>query len=191
MPLHGFTRMFENILDHKNITFMAGVDYDELPKSSFGHTIFTGPVDGFYGHRFGKLPYRSLRFEHETLNQEKVLPAATVNYPSGDIPFTRSPSSSSSPASSTRAPACAASSRRPRATRTTRSPTRQPGPVQEVRGAADAEKDVTFLGRLGTYRYMNMDQVVGQALATARRMAPVRERPAAPTRVPVSAPRGA
>jgi UDP-galactopyranose mutase len=56
---------------------------------------------------------------------------------------------------------------------------------------ADAEPNVTFLGRLGTYRYMNMDQVVGQALATARRMAPVRERPAPPTRVQVSAPRGA
>jgi UDP-galactopyranose mutase len=192
MPLNGFTRMFENILDHKNITFMAGVEYDELPKASFGHTIFTGPVDGFYGHRFGKLPYRSLRFEHETLNQERVLPTATVNYPSGDIPFTRITEFKQ-----------LTGQKHPRTSLCREFPTAEgdpyypiPNPENQVlykkyEALADAEPNVTFLGRLGTYRYMNMDQVVGQALATARRMAPVRERPAAPTRVPVSAPRGA
>ncbi len=73
----------ENILDHKNITFMAGVDYDELPKNSFGHTIFTGPVDDFYGQPFGKLPYRSPRFEHKTLHQDKVLRSAKSMVNSG------------------------------------------------------------------------------------------------------------
>jgi hypothetical protein len=159
MPLHGYTAMFENILDHKNITFMAGVDYDELPKSSFGHTIFTGPVDGFYGHRFGKLPYRSLRFEHETLNQEKVLPAATVNYPSGDIPFTRITEFKQ-----------LTGQQHPRTSLCREFPTAEgdpyypiPNPANQAlfkqyEALADAEKDVTFLGRLGTYRYMNMDQ---------------------------------
>jgi UDP-galactopyranose mutase len=192
MPLHGFTRMFENILDHKNITFMAGVDYDELPKNSFGHTIFTGPVDDFYGQRFGKLPYRSLRFEHKTLNQEKVLPVATVNYPSGDVPFTRITEFKQ-----------LTGQKHPRTSICHEFPTAEgdpyypiPNPENQVlfkkyEALADAEKDVTFLGRLGTYRYMNMDQVVGQALATARRMLPVRERQAAPTRVSVATPLGA
>jgi UDP-galactopyranose mutase len=192
MPLNGFTRMFENILDHKNITFMAGVEYDELPKASFGHTIFTGPVDGFFGHRFGKLPYRSLRFEHKTLNQEKVLPVATVNYPSGEVPYTRITEFKQ-----------LTGQKHPRTSICHEFPTAEgdpyypiPNPENQVlykkyEALADAEPNVTFLGRLGTYRYMNMDQVVGQALATARRMAPVRERPAPPTRVQVSAPRGA
>jgi UDP-galactopyranose mutase len=51
--------------------------------------VFTGPVDEYFGHRFGPLPYRSLRFEHETLPVEFAQPVATINFPGLDTPFTR------------------------------------------------------------------------------------------------------
>src|SRR5206468_7966858 len=68
MPLHGFTRMFENMLDHRNITLELGVDYREIAKKSyFQERVFSGPVDEFFHYRFGKLPYYSLLFLHETV----------------------------------------------------------------------------------------------------------------------------
>ena len=177
MPLHGFTRMFENMLDHRNITAMVGVDFAEVPRSEFGHVIYTGPVDAYFGHRYGALPYRSLRFEHETVNQEWVQPVATVNQPSAEVPFTRTtefkhltgqvhaktslcreyPTAEGEPYYPIPNPENAALFKR-------------------YEALADAEKGVTFLGRLGTYRYMNMDQVVGQALATAKRLLPQQQR---------------
>src|SRR5256714_1686158 len=64
MPKHGFTRLFENMLDDKNITLALGADYRELRKDvSFEKVIYTGPIDEFFEYRYGKLPYRSLRFE--------------------------------------------------------------------------------------------------------------------------------
>jgi len=115
-----------------------------------------------------------------------------VNYPSGDIPFTRITEFKQ-----------LTGQKHPRTSLCREFPTAEgdpyypiPNPANQAlfkqyEALADAEKDVTFLGRLGTYRYMNMDQVVGQALSCARRMAPVRERQAPPTRVQVAAPRGA
>ena len=55
----------------------------------YRHLVFTGPVDEYFGHRFGKLPYRSLRFRHETLDMERRQPVAVVNYPATDAPYTR------------------------------------------------------------------------------------------------------
>jgi len=89
MPKHGFTRLFENMLDHDNITLALGVDYRELQKEvSFENLIYTGPVDEFFECRYGKLPYRSLRFEHETLDEERHQPVAVVNYPN-EFDYTR------------------------------------------------------------------------------------------------------
>lgn len=176
MPLHGFTRMFENMLDHRNITTMVGVDFAEVPRGEFGHIIYTGPVDAWFGHRFGALPYRSLRFEHETVDREWVQPVATVNQPSADVPYTRTTEFKH------------LTGQQHRQTSLCREyPTAEGEPYYPIpnpenaalfkkyEALADAERGVTFLGRLGTYRYMNMDQVVGQALATARRLLPAQQ----------------
>src|SRR5882724_11304700 len=82
MPLRGYTRMFENMLDHPNIKILLNTDYREL-KDAIPHReiIYTGPVDEFFDFRFGKLPYRCLEFKHETLNQPQYQPVAVVNYP--------------------------------------------------------------------------------------------------------------
>src|SRR5918997_1790214 len=82
MPLHGYTRMFEKMLSHPNIHVMLQTDYRDI-KDAIPHRrlIYSGPVDEFFGFRFGKLPYRSLQFEHVTLDQEQFQRVGTVNYP--------------------------------------------------------------------------------------------------------------
>jgi UDP-galactopyranose mutase len=80
MPKQGFTRMFENMLDHPGITIELNADYREVRKAArFRKVIFTGPVDEFFEFRYGKLPYRSLEFRHHTLNREWLQPVAVVN----------------------------------------------------------------------------------------------------------------
>ncbi|MDB5375643.1 MAG: UDP-galactopyranose mutase, partial [Rubritepida sp.] len=171
MPLHGYTRMFENMLDHDNITVMTGTSYREVPAGRFGHMVFTGPVDEYFGHRFGPLPYRSLRFEHETLPVEFAQPVATINFPELDTPFTRCTEFKHLTGQTHRHTSVC------RETSSAEGDPYYPVPnpanqalFKRYEAAADAETGVTFLGRLGTYRYLNMDQVVGQALATARRL---------------------
>ncbi|MBV9266049.1 MAG: UDP-galactopyranose mutase, partial [Acidobacteriaceae bacterium] len=89
MPKHGYTRMFENMLDHKNIKILLGCDYKDVAKDfRWSEVIYSGPVDEYFDYRFGKLPYRSLRFEHETVNREYLQPVAVINYPN-DHSYTR------------------------------------------------------------------------------------------------------
>src|SRR4030095_69321 len=89
MPKHGFTRMFSNMLDHPNIRVLLNTDYREVKDIiPYRELIYTGPIDEFFGFRFGKLPYRCLDFRHETLNQQRYQPVAVVNYPN-DYAFTR------------------------------------------------------------------------------------------------------
>ena len=82
MPRDGYTRMFERMLDHPKITIELGTDFGELPRSlRWRRLIYTGPVDEYFGYRYGRLPYRSLRFDHRTLDTAWHQPVAVVNYP--------------------------------------------------------------------------------------------------------------
>ena len=82
MPKHGYTRMFEKMLDSPNIKIMLNCDYREIVKEfPFKEMIYTGPVDAFFEYCYGKLPYRSLEFKHETHDTEVFQPAPVVNYP--------------------------------------------------------------------------------------------------------------
>ena len=68
MPVDGYTRMFERILDHPNIEVALRTDLaDVRDEVDFGHLVYTGPIDAYFGHRFGALPYRSIVFEHRTV----------------------------------------------------------------------------------------------------------------------------
>ena len=79
MPLRGFTHMFENMLDHPLIHLELGVDYREVAKRvSYREMIYSGAIDDFFDYRFGKLPYRSLEFRHETVKQRQFQPVAVV-----------------------------------------------------------------------------------------------------------------
>jgi UDP-galactopyranose mutase len=172
MPKDGFTRMFERMLDHPNIDLALGADYHDLKPSELAPlTIYTGPIDHFFGYRFGPLPYRSLQFRHETLPQRRLQEVAVVNYPAEDIPYTRI--TEYKHLTGQVAPNTSITYEYPSGEGDPYYPI--PRPENQVlykkyEALALQREDVIFLGRLGTYRYYNMDQVVGQALATHRRL---------------------
>ncbi|WP_159865072.1 UDP-galactopyranose mutase [Novosphingobium sp. 9U] len=173
MPADGYTRMFENMLDHPNIDLLLGVDFEDVRQTyPHDHLVFTGPIDEYFGYRYGKLPYRSLRFQHETVATEQHQPVAVVNYPDESVPYTRVTeykhlTGQSSPQSSI-------TYEYPSAEGDPYYPIPRPenqALFKRYEALAMALPDVSFVGRLATYRYYNMDQVVGQALATYRRLA--------------------
>ena len=171
MPRHGYTRMFENMLDHPNISVLTSTDYASLPRGSFDHTVFTGPIDLYFGYRYGELSYRSLVFEHETRATEFAQSVATINFPSLDTPYTRCTEFKHMTGQKHAMTSLCfeRSSGEGEPYYPVPNPTNH-ALYKRYEALADAEPNVTFLGRLGTYRYMNMDQVVGQALAAARRL---------------------
>jgi UDP-galactopyranose mutase len=179
MPAAGYTQMFEAMLDHPNIELLLGVDYTQVRDAyPHDHLVFTGPIDEFFDHRYGKLPYRSLTFRHETIDREWLQKVAVVNYPDEAVPYTRITEYKHLTGDS--APVTSLTYEYPSA----EGDPYYPIPREEnqtlfkrYEALALAEGDVTFVGRLANYRYYNMDQVVGQALATARRLIPrLRER---------------
>ncbi len=171
MPLHGYTKMFEAMLGHPNITVETGVDFADVDRAAYGHIVYTGPIDAFYGCRFGALPYRSLRFEHEHLKDVgQFQPVGTVNYPN-DHAYTRITEFKH------------LTGQEHAGTSIVREYPQAEGepyyPIprdenealfKRYEALAMAESDVTFVGRLAQYRYYNMDQVVGAALVAAKRL---------------------
>jgi UDP-galactopyranose mutase len=172
MPRDGYTAMFGRMLDHPNITLRTGVEFaDARQRSPFRRLIWTGPVDEYFGFRFGKLPYRSLRFRHETLDREWALPTGTVNHPAEATPFTRV--SEYKWMTGQAHPKTSVTYEYPSAEGDPYYPIPRPENAalyKRYEALADAEPDTWFVGRLATYRYYNMDQVVGQALATFGRI---------------------
>lgn len=171
MPLHGYTRMFEKMLDHPNIKVMTQTDYQDIRNEvSFKRLIWTGPVDEYFGFRHGKLPYRSLKFRHETLDVEQALPTGTVNYPQTEA-YTRI--SEYKHMTGQVHPKTAITYEYPSAEGDPYYPIPRPENAElykKYERLAMATPNVWFVGRLATYRYYNMDQVTGQALATFRRI---------------------
>ncbi|GAP37530.1 UDP-galactopyranose mutase [Piscinibacter sakaiensis] len=170
MPQDGYTRMFARLLDHPRIQVETGVAYDPA-RHAAERLIFTGPIDEYYGHRHGRLPYRSLRFEHEHRTDcDRFQPVGTVNYPN-DHAYTRItefkhltgqvhggtalvreyPCDDGEPYYPIPRPANEALFKR-------------------YQALAEAETQVHFIGRLAQYRYYNMDQVVAAALALCERL---------------------
>jgi UDP-galactopyranose mutase len=173
MPADGYTRMFENMLDQAAIALELGVDFEDVrDEAVYDRLIYTGPIDEYFDFRYGKLPYRSLKFRHETLDQEWFQPVGTVNYPAESTPYTRISEYKHMTGQSIG-----------RTTITYEHPSAEGDPYYPVPRAENQTlykkyetlaletPNVHFVGRLATYRYYNMDQVVGQALATFRRIA--------------------
>ena len=166
MPLHGYTEMFSKMLNHPNINIMLQTDFREIAdKLSFKKMIYTGPVDAYFDFFFGKLPYRSIHFEFETLKQNQYQQTGTINYPVSND-YTRITEFKFLTGQNH---ICT--------TIVYEFPTAEGDPYypiprkenQEVynkyKKLADETPDVYFTGRLGTYKYYNMDQVVAQSLA--------------------------
>lgn len=172
MPLHGYTRMFESMLDHPNITVATGTEFKDIGTSvKYDHLIYCGPIDEFFDYRYGKLPYRSLHFRHITLDQPEFQPVAVVNFPDEDVPHTRITEYKYLTAQQHR-----------KTSITYEIPCSEGEPYypvprpenferfQKYQELGDTSAGVTFVGRLATYRYYNMDQVVAQALTVYARI---------------------
>ncbi|OUJ75234.1 UDP-galactopyranose mutase [Hymenobacter crusticola] len=171
MPLHGYTRMFERMLEHPNISIMLNTDYhDIIDFIPFKEMIFTGPVDEYFDFKFGKLPYRSLEFKHETLNTENALAAAVVNYPNDNL-YTRITEFKA--LTGQKHPKTSLVYEYPKAEGDPYYPVPQPQNAElysKYKKLADETPGVHFVGRLATYRYYNMDQVVAQALTLYKKL---------------------
>lgn len=172
IPLHGYTRMFERMLSHPGIKLMLATDYREVADLlPWRHMIYTGPIDAFFEYRYGRLPYRSLEFRHVTSPQAQFQPVGTVNYPN-DYDYTRV--SEFKHITGQAHPCTSVVYEYPRDEGDPYYPVPRPENAALYRryeALAQAQENVTFVGRLATYRYYNMDQVVGQALAAFRRLA--------------------
>lgn len=168
MPLHGFTAMFERMLDHPNITVLLNADYRDIGRTvRYDQLVYTGPIDAYYDFRFGALPYRSLEFTHQTLDQEWHQPVAVINYPN-EHRYSRVTEFKH-----------LTGQVHAKTSIVYETPTAEgdpyypvPNPVnaklyQQYAALAEHERRVHFAGRLGTYRYYNMDQVVAQSLKLA------------------------
>lgn len=184
MPEEGYTRMVERMLDHPNITVQLGASLSRDDVARFDHVFWSGPVDGFYGYDQGRLPYRTLDFERFEGDGD-LQGCAVMNYNDEDVPFTRiTEHKHFSPWEEHDKSVCY------------REFSRACGPddtpyypvhltagdelLKAYQARAAAEPGVTFVGRLGTYRYMDMDVTIRAALDTVRAHVAARQTPATP-----------
>ncbi len=171
MPLHGFTRMFENMLDHENITIQVGTDYRDIKDSvPYREMIYTGPIDEFFDYRYGKLPYRSLEFRHVTHDKPVFQAAPVINYPN-DFDYTRVTEFK-----------YLTGQEHEKTSIVYEYPQAEGDPYYPIPRPRNAEINAKyqalvndtpglhFVGRLASYKYYNMDQVVGQALTLYRKI---------------------
>ncbi|WP_144434774.1 UDP-galactopyranose mutase, partial [Pseudomonas syringae] len=158
MPRDGYTRMFEQMLDHPRIDLLLDTDFKAVrDEVKFNHVIYCGPIDEYFDFQLGRLPYRSLRFEHQTLGQERYQPVAVVNFPDPEVPYTRITEYKH-----------LTGQVHPCTSITREFPCDEGDPYYPVPRAENVElykrykalaeqtPNVTFLGRLGTYKYYNM-----------------------------------
>ena len=171
MPLFGYTHMFEKMLSHPNINIMLNTDYkDVVDLIPYKNMIFTGPIDGFFNYCFGKLPYRSLEFKFETIDAESFQKTGTVNYPN-EQPYTRITDFK-----------YLTGQKHPKTTIVYEYPQADGDPYYPVPRPENAEiykkyqqlaasmTNTYFVGRLATYKYYNMDQVVAQSLTMFKKI---------------------
>ena len=165
MPSEGYTRMFENMLSHPNIKIMLNTDYKEVVDMVlFKEMIYTGPIDYYFDYCYGPLPYRSIEFKFETHDTETFQPTGTVNYPN-EHAYTRITEFK-----------YLTGQKHQKTTVVYEYPKADGDPYYPVPRPENAElyrkyqeltsklSRVHFTGRLATYKYYNMDQVVAQSL---------------------------
>jgi len=169
MPLDGYSSMFRRMLSHPNISVQLEVEYTHIKGDiTPRHTVFTGPIDAYFDYRFGKLPYRSLRFEHEHFPDiEAFQPVGTINYPNDHL-YTRITEFKHATGQVHTGTSIVREYPQPHGDAYYPIPTKQNEEMYQLyKHEAAKLRDVTFVGRLAQYRYYNMDQVVAAALKSA------------------------
>lgn len=172
MPAEGFTRMFERMLSHPNISIQTGVSFEEIrPELCWDKLFYSGPIDAYFNFCYGKLPYRSLSFQHEHLSDiDRFQPVGTVNYPN-EFEFTRITEFKHLTGQSH--PGTSIVREFPKADGDPYYPiptTENQSLYQKYKELAEGESNTFFIGRLAEYRYYNMDQVVAAALALSNKL---------------------
>jgi UDP-galactopyranose mutase len=171
MPLHGYTHMFQNMLSHPNIKVMLNTDYKEITDFiPYRNLIFTGPIDEYFDYCYGKLPYRSLEFKFETIDAEVFQPTGTVNYPNSQL-YTRI--TDFKYLTGQKHEKTSVVYEFPKAEGDPYYPVPRPENAElykKYQQLAATETNTYFVGRLATYKYYNMDQVVAQALTTFKKI---------------------
>ena len=171
MPLNGYTKMFETMLSNPNIKVMLNTDYKEIKEYiPYNKMIYTGPVDYYFDYCYGKLPYRSLEFKFETINAEKFQKTGTINYPNEQA-YTRI--TDFKYLTGQVHPKTSIVYEYPRADGDPYYPVPRPENAilyKKYQRLAAATADTLFAGRLATYKYYNMDQVVAQALTLYKKI---------------------
>ena len=182
IPLTGYNSLFDRLLDHPGIVVECNAAFDletvrsrSLPKDV--PVFYSGPIDALFGYRFGALPWRSLRFERETLDVADFQGTSVMNYTGADVPFTRIHEFKHFHPENGEVMA------RPKTVICREFPkTWQPGDepyyavdtaesralLERYRAEAANVPGLVIGGRLGEYRYYDMDQSVGRGLAAAR-----------------------
>lgn len=170
IPSQGYTKMFENMLNHPNISILLNVDYKEIIEDvKFDRMIYTGPIDYFFDYIYGALPYRSLKFEFKTLSQEFYQEVAQVNYPN-DYDFTRI--TEFKHMTGQKLDKTTIAFEYPETYRPEENEPYYPVPKDEnleiyskyTKEVKKLSNIVHFVGRLADYKYYNMDQIVARAL---------------------------
>jgi UDP-galactopyranose mutase len=171
MPLHGYTRMFERMLANPRITLLLQADFRDIGgEVKYRNLIYTGPIDEYFDYYYGKLPYRSLAFKFETHDTRRFQAGAVINYPN-EHAYTRI--TEFKYLTGQQHDKTSVVYEYPSAEGDPYYPIPQPENAelyQKYKQLADITPNVQFVGRLGTYKYYNMDQCVGQALATFDRI---------------------
>lgn len=173
IPKSGYTQMSENILDHKNIKILLNATYDEIKNEiSFSKLIYTGCIEHFMGEKYGELPYRSLNFIEETYDTAFYQQTAVVNYPN-DYDYTRITEYKLITGQKHEKTTIVKEISGPAGEPFYPVPTPQnKARYQKYRDESNKSENVFFLGRLGTYSYMNMDAVILQALGFCHTIPP-------------------
>ena len=171
MPLHGYTKMFEKMLSHPNIKIMLNTDYKEIVDViPYKSMIYTGPIDSYFNYCFGKLPYRSLEFKFETIDAENFQSTGTVNYPNEQA-YTRI--TDFKYLTGQKHPKTAIVYEFPQAEGDPYYPVPRPENAEiykKYQQLATSMTNTYFVGRLATYKYYNMDQVVAQSLTLFKKL---------------------
>lgn len=166
MPKLGFTKIFEKMLDNKNIKILLNTDFFKTKKNfKFGKLIFTGRIDQFFNYKFGKLDYRGINFVFENLNQENFQPNSVINYPSKDVKFSRiTEFKKFYDKKSNNTIICKdffvwdGEPSYPVINK------KNLEILEKYEKEAEKLKNIIFVGRLAQYKYLNMDRVIENAL---------------------------
>ncbi len=171
MPVHGYTRMFDKMLSHSNIKIMVNTDYKEIVDTiPYKNMIYTGPIDSYFNYCYGKLPYRSLEFKFETIDKEYFQSTGTINYPNEQA-YTRI--TDFKYLTGQQHPKSTVVYEYPKAEGDPYYPVPRPENAETYKKyqlLASAMTNTFFVGRLATYKYYNMDQVVAQSLTLFKKL---------------------